>query len=703
MAEEAIPQLVLPGERPLSTREKIQRSDATACIDRTDKRTLCDTHVNVGIFFDGTNNNMDRDRPTLGHSNVVVLYDTYRDDPDDGYFAYYVPGVGTPFPKIGEDTESSDGKSKASGGDARINWALLQVLNAMHQSIHADELIVPDAQAKIDSTTSPMHKSSASGVTTANLPGKQKYFTSSGLLDRLEADLKLRPPKKLTLVNVSVFGFSRGAAQARAFCHFVQHALLKRDEGRQGYTLAGVPFRLQFLGLFDSVASVGLANASPGFRGLGGWANGTQEIANCVERTVHLCAGHEIRTNFPMSTLRIGDKYPSNAVERVYPGAHSNVGGGYQPRDQGKSTRGRASLLSQIPLFDMYNEARASKVPLRSQFELSKTAGGSKVIADLDIDKECSKLFNAYRAWALSAAGAGTVEKAQQAHMQCYWRWRIQHAHAIEKLPSYALANRQDQIDVWESNNDFLSDWRQAEGLASAAAANSVLKFNPDYDPNAGLPSMTQAQHDFLQVLRDFRSKDSGRVPPLVDRFFDEMLHDSHGSFYMAGPVTEFDRKEKIKQIEHKLEAARQKAANAAAVQGKRKAFTRDDVVWTLSDLERRIYELQKAPGSKDAKGDPTGVYPLLTDADREQLLAMEDFTTSGAVRFVTRKTRRELGGHVCYRDVFSRSAGLDVLIERATNPVHVRSPAEEALAAQKRRWETESRDFQRTQPVWKR
>jgi uncharacterized protein (DUF2235 family) len=702
MAVEGTPHVVLPGERPLSTKEKIQRSDANACIDRTDKRTLCDSHVNVGIFFDGTNNNMDRDRPTLGHSNVVVLYDTYRDEPENGYYRFYVPGVGTPFKDIGEETESSDGKSKATGGDARINWALIQLLNALHRSV-LRKVLVSNEQAKLDATSSPMHKGTASGVTTANLPGKQKYFIASGLLDRLEAALKSRPPKKLTLVNVSVFGFSRGAAQARAFCRFVQHALLKRDDNGQGYTLAGVPFRLQFLGLFDSVASVGLANASPGFRGLGGWANGTQEIAACVERTVHLCAGHEIRTNFPMSTLRVGNKYPSNAVERVYPGAHSNVGGGYQPRDQGKSVRGRASLLSQIPLSDMYNEARASKVPLRSRVELSEAAGGSKVIADLEIDPECSRLFNAYRVWALLAAGAGTVELSQQAHMQYYWRWRIQHANAIEKLPSYALASRQDQIDVWESNNDFLSDWRQAEGLESAAAANNVMRFNSDYDPSAGLPSMTQAQHDFLKVLRDFRSKESSKLPPLVDRFFDEMVHDSHGSFYMAGPVTEFDRKEKIKQIQNKLETARQEMANAAAVQGKRKAFTRDDVVWTLSDLERRIYELQKAPGSKDAKGDPKGIYPLLSDADREQLLAMEDFTTSGAVRLVTRKTRRELGGHVCYRDVFNGSTGLDVRIERATNPVQVSSPAEQALARQKRQWEGESRNFQRTQPVWKR
>jgi hypothetical protein len=34
----------------------------------------------------------------------------------------------------------------------------------------------------------------------------------------------------------------------------------------------------------------------------------------------------------------------------------------------------------------------------------------------------------------------------------------------------------------------------------------------------------------------------------------------------------------------------------------------------------------------------------------------MEDVITSGAVRLVTNKTRRELGGHVRYRRVFDKS-----------------------------------------------
>jgi hypothetical protein len=38
----------------------------------------CKTNVNIGIFFDGTNNNRLRDMPALAHSNVARLSDAYR-------------------------------------------------------------------------------------------------------------------------------------------------------------------------------------------------------------------------------------------------------------------------------------------------------------------------------------------------------------------------------------------------------------------------------------------------------------------------------------------------------------------------------------------------------------------------------------------------------------------------------------------------
>jgi len=119
------------------------------------------------------------------------------------------------------------------------------------------------------------------------------------------------------LINVSVFGFSRGAAEARAYCNWILECCKKKDGG---YTFCGIPVRFQFLGLFDTVASVGLADSSPiGGDGLMDWADGTMEIPEAVERCVHYVAAHEIRKSFPVSTARNGKSYPANCLEVVYP------------------------------------------------------------------------------------------------------------------------------------------------------------------------------------------------------------------------------------------------------------------------------------------------------------------------------------------------------------------------------------------------
>ncbi len=622
--------------------------------------------IHVGVFFDGTNNNKKRDQLDVleknpeafnkcSHSNVVVLHDAFKDDPKNGYYRIYVPGVGTPFEKIEEMTETPDGKAKATGGDARINWALVQLLNAMHRAIHDDELLVDDSEAGRLATKQPLHVAS----TGPNMPGKRVYFVGratgldaepGGKLGELKKALQSKSPKKLVQVNLSVFGFSRGAAQSRAFCHFLHHLLLKEKNG--SYTLADVPFRIQFLGLFDSVASVGLADSSPFWRGLGGWANGTLDIVPSVERTVHLCAAHEIRINFPLSTGRQRDnKYPPNCVEKVYPGAHSNVGGGYDPGCQGKAKDARAKLLSQMPLLDMYNEARLSAVPLLSTTELLKVDGGKNTVADLEIDKESITLFNAYREWSARSGVGGSIEAAQHGHMQLYWRWRLMHMNNVSKLPSYQRALEQDRIDMRESDADFASDVAAALGQKRMEA--DLAQTEP---LSAGTSALSTAQKDFLRIYQEFSANaPASKLPVAINRFFDELVHDSHASFYMVGPVTAFDRKEKIKQIGQKVEITRRHIAwvkdtsatlilPPGAVRGTPRPI---DEARSLSELERRIWEHQKTHRDE---------FPQVTDADREQLLAMEDIVTSGAVRLVTNKTRRELGGHVRYRRVFDRS-----------------------------------------------
>jgi hypothetical protein len=162
------------------------------------------------------------------------------------------------------------------------------------------------------------------------------------------------------------------------------------------------PVRLYFMGLFDTVASVGVpmgmnnagalmngfgsthltmahrshnelgnlafgrassADPAPGqFTGHMEWASDLR-IPEMVEDCLHMVAAHEIRNSFPLDSVAQGAVYPSNCREMVYPGAHSDVGGGYRA-GEGARSRSTGALLSMIPLRVMRAQAIQAGVPL---------------------------------------------------------------------------------------------------------------------------------------------------------------------------------------------------------------------------------------------------------------------------------------------------------------------------------------------------
>ncbi|MDC8787282.1 T6SS phospholipase effector Tle1-like catalytic domain-containing protein [Roseateles koreensis] len=621
--------------RPLDKAEFMQR----ACGLGLDQGCVykCQVPIWVNFFFDGTNNNLYRDQPKKSHSNVGVLFNTSRDNQDEGYFAHYIPGVGTPFPDIGEYGELPEGKSQGAGGDARINWALFQLLNDVHWISHKALLFKEDEARKI-STQAPMCAdvlhNGVLGEAGNNLQGKRTYF-SNILVPRLQKALvgeegRRRLPE-VVHVNVAVFGFSRGAAEARAFCFYLDHLLDK------GQLLAGIKVEVQFLGLFDTVASVGVADASPyiPFRGFGAWANGTLDIPTpLVKRSVHFVAAHEIRKAFPLSSARMGKTaYPPHCTEVVYPGAHSDVGGGYAPGEQGKALRDRSRLLSQVPLVNMYLEAMKAGVALLSADQLIKAgAAGARTVADLDIHPDTSRLFEAYAKaqW----KSADVVEEHLKAQMQMYWRWRANVTRrrasnakvqpplaGLTTLKSYEAASPQERLDLMGSEKDFVAD-------------TVAFDSSPGQDRAARSAYLSTAAR--------------GVVSPEVDEFFDTLMHDSHASFYMVGPVTEQDKRDKVAQVA----AKGQRVAEAQAVWDRwnsrpKVGAANPPVPEPLSPLEQRILAHQK---------EHPGEFPPVSDAETADLLALESLTTRMAVKTVAGTTRREEGGHIRYRKVFDTS-----------------------------------------------
>ncbi|HEP0306858.1 DUF2235 domain-containing protein [Providencia rettgeri] len=342
----------------------------------------CSKTLHISFFFDGTNNNKknDLDIASPPHpTNISRLFEaTYSDDKKPKikmreYFKYYMPGVGTAFPEIGEYNYSSSGLTYATGGENRINWALLMLINTLYLSAGKEQ--IPNGTLK---------KSLEKMATTWPLDGKSgRKQVIANLLETEKIDALLSQKPKALAIKLYVYGFSRGAAEARAFIHWVSQ-LFDLDTEKNALlpqqTLANVPLSIEFLGILDTVPSVGIVHLVPAFTGHFDWANDTQQLPDekrypeFVRCCRHFVAAHEQRLCFPLDTVRRPQvkegfskghrAYPPHTLEVVYPGMHSDVGGGYPQNDQGKAREGDDYLLSQIVLHDMYAEAFKAGAPL---------------------------------------------------------------------------------------------------------------------------------------------------------------------------------------------------------------------------------------------------------------------------------------------------------------------------------------------------
>ena len=79
----------------------------------------CECILQIGIFFDGTGNNEELDLPKLSHSNIARLSKVYSRELN--FFSIYVPGLGTPFPLIGETKKNTDGAGFGVGERANFD------------------------------------------------------------------------------------------------------------------------------------------------------------------------------------------------------------------------------------------------------------------------------------------------------------------------------------------------------------------------------------------------------------------------------------------------------------------------------------------------------------------------------------------------------------------------------------------------------
>lgn len=506
----------------------------------------CELRLNIGVFFDGTGNNADWVEPgeratqkvLQKDSNVYRLWSAFPDLPEQGYFRMYVPGLGTPFPEIGEIQPADNGLGFGEGGEGRVLFGLLHVMNSMHRaadggvggramlsaatikslcSLHQFVQAPPSTLLKHHAALKPveLHQNGGGGLLTGWPMGtgnRQRFFAEQGA--KLAQKLASSNKPKVVEVFIDVFGFSRGAAEARVFCTWLGN-LFKGD------TLFGVKAHIRFLGIFDTVASVGMPASATDFTdGHLDWADDDNlRISRKVKNCVHYVAGHENRGSFPVDTVRLhSGVLQTNCHEFVFPGMHSDVGGGYTPQDQGRGPgRRNSDKLSQIPLNAMYEAARAAKVPL------DKARAVEGTYDPFAVSPEVRK---AYEGWRAASGGA----KPLREWLLQYLAWRYQVRNEYTRLPWVQRVSAKDRDDLMGANGTLLADVAALQG--EPGAMQRILE--ETIKTVVPVTRIIRRRSDKLapearEILR--RAKAAPATAPQLAHLFAEYAHDSFAGF----------------------------------------------------------------------------------------------------------------------------------------------------------------------------
>lgn len=465
----------------------------------------CCKILHLSLFFDGTNNHRIPDVSGHSLSNVARLYRaTIGPDPasesvtspaaqeptgltqqvnKEGYYAYYASGVGTVFEPVNDNVPSQMGLIGAYKGEARINWMLTRVVDTLYSALDVNKepvLNFDNTRKIVDAMdTGSLFTYPITQIFTDGTARRKEQIEF--LLNHSEFQTKLatqHEPKgsseqpKILSMRLYIYGFSRGAAEARTFCNWLQELLEEGTtvSGEPCLTLAGIPIIIEFLGLFDTVPAVGLANSFPFATGNMAWADipymRIPDNQNYVKKCLHLVAAHEQRASFAVDSIRRRENdtssssvYRSGTKEHVYPGVHSDVGGGYAPNDQGKGLPNEINgyiqyrekmegnkeykyygyNLSQLTLHHMYYEAFKCGAPLKMDEILYSDfykKGNKKCkkqewrilsrdsIREFGINNELIQYFNAWREHALSYDNQ-PVEDIVKRETALITAWRI--------------------------------------------------------------------------------------------------------------------------------------------------------------------------------------------------------------------------------------------------------------------------------------
>ena len=498
-------------QRTLETNSDVPNDQPTAKQD-------CSDVVHISVYFDGTGNNKDADEEKKKWSNPARLWRTANQyivdskiNNSGANYAIYVSGVGTKFNaelnifqraiSVLQD-HTGLGLGVGTGGTRRLDYGEDQLNDALKQV-----MIFNAKKAEID---------------------VEKYANAKKSYSFSEVEKSLSQHRLIKKINISTFGFSRGAALARAFTNQFMWECEPDCDGLT-YGNGKYPIEFHFMGIFDTVASFGLPAANLNnnltFKGR------DMVIDARVKMCVHHIAGNELRFAFPVDLIHKEDGKIANSnwKEIVYPGMHSDVGGGYTPGSQNINDN-----YARIPLKDMLAEAVTAGVRMYDYDQL-KEKYGALFAEQFEIQQDTQRLYNAVTA---AIQPQQKIQDTIIATMKVYYGAYGTLARAnVASISQQARKNNKIREFIPIGPSDMATEIGRLQKLKNLTAPSTTGRINI-----FRILSPVSEAYEFLLGVDDweFESWES-KVSEDITDFYQNYIHDSkYGFISNAEPFSYF-------------------------------------------------------------------------------------------------------------------------------------------------------------------
>ncbi|WP_281632445.1 phospholipase effector Tle1 domain-containing protein [Flavobacterium luteolum] len=265
--------------------------------------------VTVNVFFDGTLNNMKNTEARLAYEKKkkgIIL---------------------TPDEEIAAKSFKDNDGNESSYDNYFSNIAILHNINTAKNSENKVKVYIEGEGTRNNDKDDVMGYAFGSGDK-SGIPLKvnKAFIEIKKKIDKLKADKFIQENQFVNEIDLTVFGFSRGAAAARNF-------ISQRRKLQDMYSLESSKLTIQFVGLFDTVSSY---EVEGNFERYGSAASHNFDdveelklkLEGNIKKVVHITASDEYRENFSLTNI----KSSINAgigYELSMPGVHSDIGGGY--------------------------------------------------------------------------------------------------------------------------------------------------------------------------------------------------------------------------------------------------------------------------------------------------------------------------------------------------------------------------------------